>query len=99
MSKFLIKTTEQYRCDSESEAKRLIEEAKADKNYSLGKYSSEYKCAKAKGEICDEWYRVVLVKTFTEEKEPYVTASVNYHVEAGAFPDPIAAENDGGVDF
>lgn len=86
MSKFLIKTTEQYRCDSENEAKQLIENAKSNKNYTLGKYSSEYKCTKAKGEIVDDWYRVILVKTFTEEKEPSSTVSVEYDIQDGAFP-------------
>lgn len=89
MSVFLVKTTEQYRADSESEAKRLIESAKTDKNYTLSKYSSEYKCAKAKGEIVDEWYRVVLVKEFTSEKEPDVTVDINYDVQPGAFPSPV----------
>ena len=86
MSRFLIKTTQVYRADSENEAQRLIEEAKNDNHYTLSKYSSEYKCSKSKGEIVDEWYRVILVKDFCSEKEPDVTVSVNYNVEDGAFP-------------
>ena len=43
MSKYLIKTQEQWRVDSESEAKALIEEAKNEKTSILAKYSSEYK--------------------------------------------------------
>lgn len=86
MSMFLIKTTEQYRADSENEAQQLIKEAKSDRNYTLSKYSSEYKCSKAKGEIVDEWYRVVLVKDFCSEKEPDLTVSVEYNVQDGAFP-------------
>ena len=78
MSRYLIKTVEQYRCDSESEAKALIEEAKKSHQYSLAKYSSEVKNTKAKGEIVDEWYRVTLTKNFTSEKEPIEQISVDY---------------------
>lgn len=85
--KYLIKTVETYRVANESEAKQLIESAKLDRSYTLSKYSSEYKCSKSKGEICDEWYRVVLTKDFCSEKEPDVTAAVSYNVEDGAFPD------------
>ena len=45
MSKYLIKTQEQWRVDSESEAKALIEEAKNEKTSILAKYSSEYDTA------------------------------------------------------
>lgn len=78
--KYLIKTVETYRVGSEKEAKDLIESAKAEKVYTLSKYSSEYKCSKAKGEIVDEWYRVTLTKDFTPEKEPDTLAEVNYNV-------------------
>lgn len=86
MSKYLIKVTEQYRADTEGEAKQLIEEAKTAKGFTLVKYTSESKCTKAKGEIVDEWQRVVLVKEFCTEKEPDVTASVSYNIQDGAFP-------------
>ena len=89
MGKYLVKTTEQYRVDSESEAKQLIEASKKDKNYSLNKYTSEYKTVKSKGEIIDDFYRVTLVKEFTSEKEPDRTVDVSYNVEDGAFPDPL----------
>ena len=96
--KYLIKTVETYRVANESEAKQLIESAKSDRSYTLSKYSSEYKCSKQKGEIVDEWYRVVLTKDFCSEKEPDVTATVSYNVEDGAFPD-IAAEEDRKVEY
>jgi len=98
---YLIKTTEQYRVGSETEAKKLIESAKADKAYTLNKYSSEYKCAKSKGEIIDEWFRVILVKEFNTEKEPDCYAEVEYTVEQGAFPDPVTKEENEseGLDF
>ena len=85
--KFLIRTVETYRVGNEAEAKQLIEDAKKENAYTLSKYSSEYKCSKQKGEVVDEWYRVILTKDFCNEKEPDVTASVSYSVEDGAFPD------------
>lgn len=99
--KYLIKTVETYRVASENEAKQLIEESKKDRNFTLSKYSSEYKCSKAKGEVVDEWYRVILTKDFTSEKEPDCTTTVSYNVEAGAFPDPAdnTEDEDEGVDF
>ena len=69
--KYLIKTTEQYRCDSEKEAVDLINEAKQAPNYNVIKYNSEIKTLKQKGEIVDEWRRVTITKEFSEEKEPY----------------------------
>ena len=92
--KYLIKTVETYRVANEAEAKQLIEESKVDRNFTLSKYSSEYKNAKAKGEIVDEWYRVILTKDFTPEKEPDCTTTVAYNVDAGAFPDPVKKTED-----
>ena len=70
MSSYLIKVTEQYRCDTENEAKNLIEAAKKNGNYTVVKSSSEIKTLKQKGEIVDEWRRVTITKEFTSEKEP-----------------------------
>lgn len=70
MSSYLIKVTEQYRCDSETEAKNLIDEAKQNHQYTVTKSSSEIKTLKQKGEIVDEWRRVLITKEFTSEKEP-----------------------------
>lgn len=97
--KYLIKTVETYRVANEAEAKQLIESAKTDHSYTLSKYSSEYKCSKAKGEIVDEWYRVILTKDFCHEREPDTTATVTYTVEQGAFPEPVDSDEDGGVEF
>ena len=94
MAKYLIKTVETLRVATEDEAKAVIEEAKKDKNFTLSKYSSEYKCSKAKGEVIDEWYRVILTKDFTSEKEPDCTTTISYNVEAGAFPDPVSREDE-----
>lgn len=92
--KYLIKTVETYRVANEAEAKQLIESAKSDRSYTLSKYSSEYKCTKSKGEVVDEWYRVILTKDFCNEKEPDTTATVSYHVEQGAFPEPAEDDDD-----
>ena len=100
---YLVKTVETYRVGSETEAKKLIESAKAEKGYTLSKYSSEYKCSKAKKEIVDEWYRVTLTKEFNDEREPYCTVDVTYDIEQGAFPDPVkeneTKEESEGIEF
>lgn len=70
MSSYLIKVTEQYRCDTEAEAKNLIEEAKQNFQYTVIKSSNEIKTLKSKGEVVDEWRRVTITKSFTSEKEP-----------------------------
>lgn len=71
MSNYLIKTTETYRCDTEQEAKDLIEQSKKSNQYSVTKHLSEVKTLKQKGEIVDEWRRVTITKEFSSEKEPY----------------------------
>lgn len=71
MSKYLIRTTETYRADSETEANELIEKAKADPKYEVTKSMIENRTSKAKGEIVDEWKRVSITKIFSDEKEPY----------------------------
>lgn len=81
MSKFLVSTVETYRVDSDEEAKTLIEEAKHSSMFELGKYSSEYKERKAKGEIIDSYYKVTLTKTFNDIKEPSQHIKVDYDVD------------------
>lgn len=79
--KYLVNTTEVYRVESEEEATSLIEEAKQDNSYILSKYSSTKKEKKSKGEVIDEWYHVVLVKVFNDEKEPISEVNISYEVE------------------
>ena len=81
--KYLLKTTEEHRADTEAEATELINAAKADGRYILAKYSSVKKERKAKGEIIDEYFIVTLVKVFDDPKEPCGEASVEYKI--GAF--------------
>lgn len=79
MSKYLIQTTEVYRCDTENEAKQLIEDSKKASEYELKKYVSQKKYRKQKGEIVDEWTSVSLTKTFTDEKEPITQTYIEYN--------------------
>ena len=81
MSKYLISTTEIYRADYENEAEALIVEAKENDSYNLIKYNCEHKERKSKGEVIDEWFKVTLVKGFTDEKDPTVNFSVTYEEE------------------
>lgn len=76
--KYLIQTVETYRVDKEDEAKKMIEEAKADNHFILKKYSSEYKERKQKGEVIDTYYKVTLTKAFTDEKEPEFRTEISY---------------------
>ncbi len=78
MSAYLIKVTEQYRCDSETEARNLIEEAKQNNSYIVTKSSSEIKTVKQKGEIIDEWRRVIITKEFTDERDPGIQVVPEY---------------------
>jgi hypothetical protein len=83
MSKYLCKTTEEHRADTEAEATMLIEAAKADGRYILSKYSSVHKERKQKGEVVDDYFIVTLVKVFDDPKEPCGEATVEYKI--GAF--------------
>ena len=80
MSKYLTTTIETYRVDSEQEAVNLIEEAKKDNSYILGKYTNEHKERKSKGEVIEEYYKVTLTKIFNDIKEPYMQIDVTYTV-------------------
>jgi len=76
--KYLINVQETYRVNSETAVEDLIAEAKAAPNFELAKYTREYKEKKSKGEVVDAWYKVVLTKKFTDEKEPEVSVEVKY---------------------
>lgn len=81
MSKYLVSTVETYRVDTEAEATKAIEEAKSDSTYVLGKYTSEHKTRKAKGEIVDEYWKLSLTKLFNDIKEADTLVTVSYEVE------------------
>ena len=76
--KYLVSTTETYRVDSETAVEQLIAEAKSSPEYDLAKYTREYKEKKTKGEVVDSWFKVVLTKKFTDEKEPDRSVEVSY---------------------
>ena len=98
MSKYLASTVEVYRVDSEAEVKKVIEEAKKDKTFSLTKYTSEYKERKQKGEVIDSYFKVTLTKLFNDIKEPDTFVEVSYKTEAGYFP-AVDENNNGGFDL
>ena len=76
--KYLITTQETYRVDTETEVEKLIADAKAAPGYELAKYTRECKEKKSKGEVLESWFRVVLTKKFTDEKEPGHSVEVSY---------------------
>ncbi len=79
--KYLVRTTEVYRIDTENEAKAFIESQKEQaENQVVSKYSSEYKEKKTKGEVIDSWFRVTIVKDFNDEKEPDYEVTISYEV-------------------
>lgn len=78
MARYLTKVTEEYRCDSDSEAKALIEEAKSNGLYELKTYANDYKERKAKGQTIDAYFITKLVKVFNDPKEPIEQFSVEY---------------------
>lgn len=64
---YILKTTEEYRTDSEIEAKELMEKFRneaREKNYKVNKCGYTYKTKKSKGEIIDEAYVVSVTKEF-----------------------------------
>ena len=79
--RYLIKVTEQYRCDTEEEARQLIEESKRSGQYTVAKTSNEIRTMKQKGEIVDEWRRVIVTKEFCSEKEPDCELVPTYNYE------------------
>ena len=78
--RYLVQTTETYRVDTEDQVKEMIEEAKSDNRFQLLKYTSQSKERKAKGEVIDAWYKVTFTKGFCDERDPEVTATINYEV-------------------
>ena len=65
----LLKVTEEYRVDSEQEAREAIENFRKEsleKGYVLGACGFTYKDKKSKGEIIDEGYLIKAVKVFSK---------------------------------
>ena len=81
MSDFLISNVETHIVNTEAEAAKIIEDAKKETFYTLGKYTSEHKTKKSKGEIVDELYKVTLTKVFNDIKDPVSYVRVIYEVD------------------
>lgn len=92
MAKYLIDTTEVYRCDSENEAKAVIEEAK--RTSSVAKYNCVYKERKQKGEVIDSWYKVTIVKKWDDEKDPMGGYNVSYNTITEPWVGPEGDEDE-----
>lgn len=80
MANYLVSSTEVYRIDSEKEVAEFIDAAKADRNFTLSKYASEHKEVKSKGEVVDDYFKVTLVKQFTDIKEPLFSTTITYNL-------------------
>lgn len=82
--KFLITTTDIYRCDNEVEAQIFIEELKQKGNIIVSS-TIQKKERKVKGEIVDEWVRLTVKTVFNDEKDPdypYIEGN-EQHIEKG----------------
>lgn len=84
MSKYLIQTTEIYRVETEKEAVTMIQEAGCSNDFFLKKGTKEYKERKQKGEVVDAYWKVTLIKEFTNEKEPVTNTTITYTVGGGS---------------
>lgn len=69
MAKYLINRIDTFRVDSEQEAKDFVEQLKKSGGEVL-KHSIEYKEQKSKGEVIQDWYRLVVKRQYNDEKEP-----------------------------
>ena len=67
--KFLITTTEVYRCDDENEAQLFVDQLKR-KGNDIVSSTIQKKERKVKGEIVDEWVRLTIKTNYNDEKEP-----------------------------
>lgn len=86
MEGYLCQTTEVYHVNTEKAAKDMIETAKKSSEFQLIKYLCEYKEIKQKGEVVDTYFKLTLVKSFNDIKEPLSFVKVNYEIEDGYFP-------------
>lgn len=80
MANYLITAQEVYRVGNEKAVEELINSAKIDNRFTLLKYTREHKERKSKGEIIDDYYKVTLVKSFNDEKEPDTEVLVDFTV-------------------
>ena len=79
--KYLVKTTETYRVDSDAEVLEMVKEAKESLQWTLEGHTSKKKQVKQKGEIADEYFMLTLTKSFNDEKEPMSDITIIYGEE------------------
>ena len=75
---YLISTCEVHYVDTQREVDEIIEKAKRDPIFVLGKYTSELKEEKVKGEVVNTYFKVSLTKLFNNIKEPTTPITVTY---------------------
>lgn len=80
--KYLVKTTETYRVDSDAEVLEMVKEAKESLQWTLEGHTSKKKQVKQKGEIVDEYFMLTLTKSFNDEKEPMNDIAIIYGEES-----------------
>jgi len=81
--RYLTKTSDVYRVDTLEEVEDLRTEMEESNKFSVASFTYTYKTVKAKGEIIDEYYQVVVKKNITDEKEPDRRLKVVYEVDNG----------------
>ena len=80
--KYLTKTAETYRVDSEAEVLDMIKAAKESAQWTLEGHSSKKKQIKQKGEVVEEYFMLTLTKSFNDEKEPMDDITITYGEES-----------------
>ena len=80
--KYLTKTTETYRVDSEAEVLEMIKDAKESLQWTLEGHNSKKKQIKQKGEVVEEYFLLTLTKSFNDEKEPTDDIAISYGEES-----------------
>ena len=80
--KYLTKTTETYRVDSEAEVLEMIKDAKESLQWTLEGHNSKKKQIKQKGEVVEEYFLLTLTKSFNDEKEPTDDITISYGEES-----------------
>ncbi len=83
--RYLTKVVETYRLANEKEVEVFLKELKADRRFTVAKYSSTKKEKKSKGEVIDEWIRFEVTKLFNDEQEPNDIINVDYYTNEKEF--------------
>ena len=77
--RYLTKVVETYRLANEKEVEVFLKELKADRRFTVAKYSSTKKEKKSKGEVIDEWIRFEVTKLFNDEQGPNDIINIDYY--------------------